>query len=306
MSDAYDELPETVDRARIADAVREVIKSYLQERGISYKRLAQRVSTTVNLTVSDATIRLFVTGEHRGRVNAKNATLRALYNFIIADYHHFPVSTRSAYYELREDLGLLALPAVDDAMFAIGTHRWVHASKADVGRLLPKLEGTFVAIRRSTINSKYIKSLLYVQRARSKGHYYIKAEHLHFDRSLKLRRSAGFVFPVVRNLYMAMQVEGHEGLEIIVVRDPVQIQPEFFMGFMFGLNGNRNIYNSSILLERLTTRNRRAWDQIPPRFPADHSGLKHLGQDFLYRLAKVIPEERSQLLSRFEDEDPDT
>lgn len=307
MSNAYDDLPHSVDRSEVAPAVREIIKSLILERRLSYKKLARRVSLVVNLDISDGSIRLFLADEQRSRVNAGNMTLRALYNFIVADHHHFPAGTNSLYFELRETLGLLAPPAVDDAIFAIGTHRWVHASKGDISGLAPKLQGKFVVIRRSTLNSKYIKSLLDIKCERSNGHrninHYLKAEHHHFDRSLKLRTAAGFAFPVVRNVYIAMQVEGHEGLEIIVVRDPVQKQPDFFMGFMLGLNGDRNIYNSSVLLERLSPKNQDIWNHISHRFARDHPRLEDLGEDFAYRLDRVIAEPRSQLLSRFDDDD---
>ncbi len=307
MSNAYDELSQSVDRSQVAAAVREIVKSLMEEREITYKKLARRVSNIVNLEITDGSIRLFLADEQRSRVNAGNTTLRALYNFIVDDHHHFPGATNARFFELREKLGLLAPPAVDDAVFAIGTHRWVHASKTDVARLHPKLEGRFVVIRRSTVNAKYIKSLLQIKFVRSSDHrhvnHYLKAEHHHFDRSQKLRIAAGFAFPVVRNIYMAMQVEGHEGLEIIVVRDPVQNQPDFFMGFMLGLNGNRNIYNSSVLIERLSSKNQHIWDKISNRFSGDHPRLKDLGKDFSHRLKQVISESRSQLLSRFDDDD---
>lgn len=307
MSNAYDDLPDSVDRSQVASAVREIVKSLMEERDLSYKKLARRVSMFVNLKVSDGSIRLFLADDQRSRVNAGNTTLRALYNFIVADHHHFPGGTNARYFELRPQLGLLAPPAVDDAIFAIGTHRWVHASKGDITALADKLEGRFVVIRRSTVNPKYIKSVLHVKFERSSGHrninYYLKAEHHHFDRTLKLRTAVGFAFPVVRNIYIAMQVEGHEGLEVIVVRDPLQKRPDFFMGFMLGLNGNRNIYNSSVLIERISSKNQEIWDQVPPRFARDHPLLRQLEESFLYRLDRVIVESRSQLLSSFDDED---
>lgn len=307
MSNAYDELSTSIDRTEVAASVREIIESLKDERGFSFNKLAKQVSATVNLQISEGAIRLFMADDQRKRVNAANTTLRALYNFIVDAYHHFPGATKKRYFALRKKLGLFAPPAVDDAVFAIGTHRWVHTSKANVERLAEKMTGQFVVIRRSTVNARYIKSTLNIAFRRSKNHrnvnYYLMAEHHHIDRSLKLRTATGFAFPVVRNIYIPLLVEGHEGLEVIALRDPLQEHPHFFMGFMFGLNGNRNIYNSSVLLERLTPQNQHVWDNISHRFAREHPRLKDLGEDFLYRLERVIVEKKSQLLTRFDDDE---
>jgi hypothetical protein len=306
-SDAYDELPESVDKAQVAEAAREIIKCLIDERECTYKRLARQVSYFADSDINDDAIRIFLAHKDASRVNANNLTLKALYNYIVKYYHHFPGRTKALFFELREKLGLLTGPAVDDAIVAIGTHRWVHAGKKDIQRLAAKLEGRYIVVRRSTVNAKYIKSVLTVTRMRSSDHanpnHYLRTEHVHFDRSQTPRIAEGFAFPVAGNIYMAMRIEGQEGMEIIVVRDPMQKQPNFFMGFMLGLNGNRNIFNSSVLLERLTPQSARVWDHVGNRFARENPLLAGLGSTFLHRLDQVIDELRSKLLTRFENDD---
>jgi hypothetical protein len=294
-------LSENVDRREVAREVRVIMTLHLAEDQVTYRFIADFVEK-VGYNVEPDALRLFVTGKEAGRVNVNNKSLAALYSYIVKRHHHFCDNAKRRYYTSLKELGMYAQETpVDDASFALGTQGWVSASSREITGLAEKITGNFIALRKSTIGSNIImKSRLSVSLRRSGNSPFIHATHEHFDRTGRLRTSVGFIVPVRTNIYGAMQIEGHEGLEIFTLRDPMQHMPEFFMGFMLGVNGNRNIYNSSLLLERESGPLSGVWSELPHRFKHDNEKLKRLGKDFQRRLEEVLYEERSRTISGFE------
>ncbi|MFN7399684.1 MAG: hypothetical protein ACK5SX_11645 [Sandaracinobacter sp.] len=306
----FKNLPADFEKWRVHEAVRDIVQA-LQDDGGEFAtatKLSRRISVALNIQVGADAIRFFMAQEKNAgsRINKGNVTLAALYDYIVSSYHNFPKRAQERYLARLDDLNLNKgsdhradhhLPSAD-ARFAIGTQDWVHTSPTEVDRLGRKFQGSYALLRKSTIAAGTImRSTLDVQSKRFENRPYVSAAHLYHDRYGRARSSKGFLFPVIKNVYGPLQIEDHEGLEVLVIRDPVQEKPGFLVGFMFGLNGNRTLYNSTVLLERIEAKTTAALLKLPHRFSAQTPGYDELDTDFRTRLSGVLREEKSRLVS---------
>lgn len=309
----FKHLPSDFPKWRIHEAVRDIVFAMRDDGGDlgATAKLALRVNLVIGVHVNPEAIRFLLKQEkdENSRVNTSNVTLAVLYDFIVSYHHRLGSKAKERFAMRHDDLclsngGNEGIGPDEDAIdgrFALGTQAWVHASPTEVDRLARKLSGNYVLLRKSTITSGLImRSTLEVRLMHAKRTPYISVRHLYHDRYGKLRNSKGFFFPVVKNVYGPLQVEDHEGLEIIVIRDPVQASPSFFVGFMLGVNGNRTLYNSSVLLERMESDSTKRLLGLSHRFSSDDNGYADLDADLRGRLAGILIEPRSRLISDFE------
>jgi hypothetical protein len=314
------------DVTEVALAVGAIIRAQLDSpRGNGPKHtfvwLSRRIEVVTRMTVGSDTIRQFLNSVSRlgtpnaHRINKTNTTLEALYDYIVGDYHRFHPDVHKVFLANRDALHLKRLAdedmaTIDEVLapYAIGTQRWLNVSGRDMRELSNKLVGNHYVLRKSTINShEFMKSELSVKSHVKDLTTYLSITHRHQQRSKAFTKSHGFILRSIRNVYAAMQIEGHEGLELLVLREEIQRAPQFFMGFMIGVNSDRNVYESSVLVIPAKSlsehRIKEAWDNLPSRFSEANQDFSWLlGNTELGQLVKsVLGEERSRLLPRFGD-----
>ena len=317
MTSYYSDISPDVDRARLAEAVRIITNSLVQNEGLSFVHIAREIQSALQppQVISADAVRLFARAAPSGtRINSNNKTLAALYDYIVRESSHFGATTKRLYAEHLDAFGFGAgdpylqyiADQGEDAAFALNLINWLHTSPGEITRLRTKIAGEFWLIRKSTMSTlaepEFMISELLVRPELCKNTPYLSATHIHRDRSGRPRTSLGTFTPVVRNIYGVMRVEGYEGLEILVLRDPIQMMPQFYMGFMFGLNSGRNLYCSSVLLERnrgelgavlKSARYRiRDVDLLPRVEKVDEAACE--------RLRHVLSETSSRLIPRFD------
>lgn len=310
MGSYFEKLPSEFPKWRIHEAVRDIFGAMQEDGGdlSTAAKLSRRIHTVIGVHVSADAIR-FLMGQEKtdtSRINKSNVTLAAIYDFIVSYYHHFSGSTKERFHARIDDLCLNSgnnyandhHTQLTDGRFAVGTQEWVNTSHTEVNRLGRKFQGRYALLRKSTISAGTImRSTLDVRLVHFERIPYISVGHLYHDRSGRARSSKGFFFPVVKNVYGPLQVEDHEGLEVLVIRDPVQEKPGFLVGFMLGLNGDRTVYNSSVLLERVESSSTAGLLALPHRFSQETAGYDDLEPDLRDRLIGVLSEPKSRLIS---------
>lgn len=191
------------------------------------------------------------------RINRENGTLRSIYNFIIREYHRWPEEIQKVYHRnllgpRRAEAEPVAPEEVDPELrdVALGALAWLTISgPKPIHELGKKVGGSHYVIRRSPRKEQdFILSLLEIVPRGEDTKCYLEVAHLHMQRSLQQTRSHGFAVPMLRNIYAALRVEGHDGLELLTLRDESQANPRFFKGFMIGLDSDRMLYDSAVLV----------------------------------------------------------
>jgi hypothetical protein len=246
---------------------------------VTYKEIAKRINDYGKLVqnpaiaVTDESLKAFSNREAKARVHINNLTVKALYLYLTGTFHKLDQDVKRIMLR-RENWTILNGQDVenqhDDPRFlanalsiAVATfYSWCRFGPNEISRAHSRFSRDYVLLRKSVNDPKVVvksKLRIFID-PRDKS--FVEAIHTHHDRHGVLRESRGFVTSVVRNLYIVMQVEDSEGLEIIALRDPVQKEYVKMMGFMQSINADRKILSARVFIEREDD----VWASLKPRF----------------------------------------
>jgi hypothetical protein len=261
----FENLPGSHDRAAAVVAVHELL-SIIHKSGKSYQEVADEAQLMTGVELTVGSIRAFASRPPPSRVNSSNVCAQTLYDYIRSNREKFSAPVREAI-----NARWAALVPEDphgqvpqEIEFALGRRLqdWLYISGADVRRFDAKMSGRYVMLRKSVHSGQTIvKSLLEIRRTGGKEEQ-LHIVHSHRDRHNVERVSKGFVFSLVRMTYCVLRVEHGEGMEFLVLREPIQRDFEKMMGFLISMNMDRSVIEARVCVERDTP----PWSDLPWRF----------------------------------------
>jgi len=270
MASRYDLLPATANHVEIYRICRQCIQQ-MHDHGSSYPKIAAEVTRYADgAYIGGPSLKTFMAREESKRINSKNNTLAAIYNYLSNEFNNLEPEIKGII-QIKWHVfnpGALSKDSdekqiKDNLCHTISRlfREWVNTSEKDISRIRSKISGEYIMLRKSVIKQDMIvKSRIIIGDDGDKDTISIK--HIHMDRAGVLRVSEGFVMPIVRNVYCIMEVEGGEGLDILVLKDPIQQKFVRMYGFCGSMNLNRKLLWAKTFLER----DNEIWRSAPARF----------------------------------------
>lgn len=275
-----------LDHASVAKIVRDCIinmhgKMDADGKKVTYAVIARLITKHAakkfsgSATVTGDAIKTFVNRGYNQRINSNNQTLRYMHDFftnslnllddeikaIIVDTINWSILVGNGFEKHHDDDRQMNNAA---RLSARAFYSWFRFNEKESSRIFSKFANKYVVFRKSVENENLIiKSSLIIGLDEQKKA--LTATHIHLDRHGVVRQSTGFVMCIVRNIYIILQVEDGDGLELLALREPIQKDFVKMMGFMMSINTDRKILSARIFLERTDE----IWEKINPRFKID-------------------------------------
>lgn len=292
MTPSFENLPKDRDLSMIAAAVRDIVAA-LHASKWSYEHIAHCVERRVRRPVKATAIRAFLRRQGNLYYKAGNATLSALYDYVVSAPDTFPEMVRQKVaVHSKSLLGGTSLEQAESLLACSLTadfQNWLEVPDKAIADLVDKLCGAeetkYAVLRRSLNDGHFVNSHLVLRRHKEQRGL-ISAVHYQRDREDEERVSRGVLIPVVNNIYGLFKVERGEALEFLSLRNPVQQKFERMVGFLNGVALDREIICAGIVLKRFEG----FWSRLPGRFRLDDLDLDEKDLKDLKREIKQLGE----------------
>lgn len=240
-----------------------LILEAVRRSGVSWVKLAEELS------VAPETLTTFVQRSRSGTAShtRRSETLAAISAYVMRSCHALPPAAKAIFaqkIELFQSINVHFSDASSDVRLSdIQDEREVYEALVDYGydavRTMLKIPsanyeedcqrlcGTYLAYRHSIYREHILVSAIEF-RTRPHGRQW-EFRTAHWDRMRERKGSDGMVLPIHGNVYLSGDVERGQGLDIFVLRMPLQTEISKIIGFQITIdNDKRPLFSRTMLV----------------------------------------------------------
>lgn len=252
-----DSLPPDADLIGIAEAVQTILKK-IRESGRTYAQILADIKAAQpnedQFELTEGALRAFSSRDRSVRFNRTNRTLGEVWAYIERERSSLAPEVRQ---NIASELNFLdrysassRYAAEVSTLNAFG--HWLGSASVYNEKMRDKFHGEYVIIRKSMSQPDLlIKSDLSIERIASAPDALLVC-HTHIDRRARARISKGILVQTPGIINIILNIEYGEGVETLMLRDPVQRHFGLLTGFLNSMNIDRVVFSARVILLRKT------------------------------------------------------